>query len=518
MEQFLKQEEKLVDLESRPKQFNEMEIFDKNDRLVRAWGSVEMIDEDNQVIPINEIKRIMPVLMDRGGDVMDTHSNRKIGKIINYEFMDKAGKPAILLTLKVFDDYQTDDEVWEAIKRQEYRGVSFGGRFHAKVSDLNGIKPVEILKKLEGFEFSVVPMPANKGANITEVNFLAKGVKESIKQIIMKAQSHADLIKQDNPFAICTATVGRQDSEKFERCVLDVKDELGLKADKSVDLDKVLPLLVRLVPLLTGLQNENTTKGINELRSALARRGFEVSETELQELQDALFEAYPEIQMSNKMEDNRKTYKEKSLSKSMKKTSLKKQEDGEGVAPENGNGNGASLEEIKQLLMQILQMLGVANQAGHPELEDPRKRDEEEEENMHKEGEDSTPQSETSEAPDTDADGNGDDEDKEKEVDKQGEKQILPLTPEEKAHKDGPAEGAEGDEIKIVEKRIRTEVSKQMNEIKKQLKITDQNSTTPRPIAKENYIKKGELEMPKTWKEANLLAKKYRKGQIAPTY
>lgn len=35
---------------------------------------------------------------------------------------------------------------------------------------------------------------------------------------------------QPNPWAICTASVGRDDPEKFERCVLEVKKQHGIKA------------------------------------------------------------------------------------------------------------------------------------------------------------------------------------------------------------------------------------------------------------------------------------------------
>ena len=39
------------------------------------------------------------------------------------------------------------------------------------------------------------------------------------------------LQKQDNPFAICTASVGRENKDKYERCVMHLKDKLGIKKD-----------------------------------------------------------------------------------------------------------------------------------------------------------------------------------------------------------------------------------------------------------------------------------------------
>lgn len=47
----------------------------------------------------------------------------------------------------------------------------------------------------------------------------------------------SSLAKQEkiNPWAICTASVGRDDPEKFERCVLDVKKQYGIKASVTED-------------------------------------------------------------------------------------------------------------------------------------------------------------------------------------------------------------------------------------------------------------------------------------------
>lgn len=39
--------------------------------------------------------------------------------------------------------------------------------------------------------------------------------------------------RKPNPWAICTKSVGRDNKEKYERCVLKVKKKLGL--DESID-------------------------------------------------------------------------------------------------------------------------------------------------------------------------------------------------------------------------------------------------------------------------------------------
>jgi hypothetical protein len=39
--------------------------------------------------------------------------------------------------------------------------------------------------------------------------------------------------KKVNPWAVCTASVGRGDKDKYERCVMDVKKKHGVKENKS---------------------------------------------------------------------------------------------------------------------------------------------------------------------------------------------------------------------------------------------------------------------------------------------
>jgi hypothetical protein len=35
--------------------------------------------------------------------------------------------------------------------------------------------------------------------------------------------------KKVNPWAVCTASVGRSDKDKYERCVMDIKKKQGIK-------------------------------------------------------------------------------------------------------------------------------------------------------------------------------------------------------------------------------------------------------------------------------------------------
>ncbi len=77
-----------------------------------------------------------------------------------------------------------------------------------------------------------------------------KGKKKKRKKVKAK--------KKANPWAICTSQVGRKDKEKYEKCVLSVKDQYGIKKEqlkeskltKNPDLDRDL----------SDLEEKNTIK------------------------------------------------------------------------------------------------------------------------------------------------------------------------------------------------------------------------------------------------------------------
>lgn len=51
---------------------------------------------------------------------------------------------------------------------------------------------------------------------------------------------------KDNPWAICTASVGREDKAKFERCVMDVKKQKGIKENKF-SISKAIDVMENIV-------------------------------------------------------------------------------------------------------------------------------------------------------------------------------------------------------------------------------------------------------------------------------
>jgi len=142
----------------------------RNERIFSGWGSVQVVDRQGDIIPISELKPVMKTLMNRGGLITDTHSNHHVGKIINYEFKKTPdGKDGLYLTARIFDDYPSDNEVWQGMLNGEYTGFSLGGRAGDKQISCNDNGCHNILKDIEIWEFSIVKRPANQLALIDNI-------------------------------------------------------------------------------------------------------------------------------------------------------------------------------------------------------------------------------------------------------------------------------------------------------------------------------------------------------------
>jgi len=177
--------ESILTVKSKPAQF---EIVDEDERLVSGFASVEVIDLQGDIVPISEMKKAMYKFMDRGGSIMYGHSNKPIGKVLQWEVEKFPGSDVygIKFVAKIFKDYQFDDEVWKLIKSGELKGFSIGAQAKEKKMMLkdesSGLpKEVGVLHDLNLMEISVCKEPANPLAIVEEVNYFAKSADEKKK-------------------------------------------------------------------------------------------------------------------------------------------------------------------------------------------------------------------------------------------------------------------------------------------------------------------------------------------------
>jgi phage head maturation protease len=174
-------------------------IIDKNslnneDRIFQSWGSVEMIDRQGDLLPIDEFRPVVEKLLAAGHQIplQDSHTNHNVGVITKVEFLNTPdGKKGLFLTGRVYSRYDSDTDVWNALKNGEYTGLSLGGKAGDKipVCDQNGC--YNLLRNPEIWEFSLVSTPANPGALITEFNKLAKSHEVKKARVYVKYPADA---------------------------------------------------------------------------------------------------------------------------------------------------------------------------------------------------------------------------------------------------------------------------------------------------------------------------------------
>lgn len=167
-------------MKSEPEQF---EIVDKDKRLFGGWASVEIVDGQGDIVPISELKKAMIDLMDRGGNLNLTHSNKTIGKILQWEIKEHpvSHTQGLHIVGKVFADNDVDNATWEAIKSGKLGGFSIGAAAKSEKRMLKSAdgskKEVGVLHGLSLFEISPVERPANQLSLVDEVNFVAKSME-----------------------------------------------------------------------------------------------------------------------------------------------------------------------------------------------------------------------------------------------------------------------------------------------------------------------------------------------------
>jgi len=158
-----------------------LEPIESDGRFFEGYLTVQVKDKQGEVTIVDELYKVLPIWMDRGAPITDTHSNRVVGKGINFaraDYTDADGTmyPAIKITGKIHKDYELDNEIWKKIKSGEYKGLSFGGSTKTDRQPMR-MKDGSIaysLSKLEHYEVAVCRDPAVPLAVITDYNPIAK--------------------------------------------------------------------------------------------------------------------------------------------------------------------------------------------------------------------------------------------------------------------------------------------------------------------------------------------------------
>lgn len=202
---------------------------DSTDRFFEGILSAEIKDRQGEITDIDELYKALPVWMERNAPMSDTHSNRIIGRGINFErvtIKSENGEsvPAIKILGKIHSNTSLDDYIWKQIVDGNYRGLSFGGATKANrvpVMQSDGSMAYK-LKDLEIYEVAVCEDPAVSFALITDVNPMAKTVESTYTPNLQKAihiekQGEKLKIKCDGTECYVNAEVLKSDVVKIDQ-------------------------------------------------------------------------------------------------------------------------------------------------------------------------------------------------------------------------------------------------------------------------------------------------------------
>ena len=199
-----------------------METVGSDERYFEGLLTVQMKDKQGEITIVDELYKVLPIWIDRGAPISDTHSNRIVGKGINYSrttVKNEQGEelPAIKITGKIFKNYELDNVIWEKIKSKEYQGLSFGGATRSARSPIK-MKDGSIayaLSDLEHYEVAVCKDPAVPMAIITDFNQIAKSTFNSFDRgdgkMVIQCDNMGCYVNKENEIKIQDPLDGEND-------------------------------------------------------------------------------------------------------------------------------------------------------------------------------------------------------------------------------------------------------------------------------------------------------------------
>lgn len=155
---------------------NDLNVTSNDDRIFTGYISVEVPDRDREIMAIDDILKAIDHYMSTLPVISDSHTNRMVGKMLEYERSEYKGHPAIRMRGQIFknDAVSLYDAVWEKVKSGEYGGLSIGGSSKKRTPTYIDGKLIMKLEDLEMYEIALCREPANPLALIDYVNDFAK--------------------------------------------------------------------------------------------------------------------------------------------------------------------------------------------------------------------------------------------------------------------------------------------------------------------------------------------------------
>ncbi len=228
---------------------SEIIVKDEENRLIQGYASVEIMDRQGDLVPIDAMQKAMVNYSMRGAPLLYGHQNKPIGKVISWNVKNDVvyGVPAVEIIGMINKGYKLEDEVWKLIKEGSITGFSIGGTA-VQVATEKTAEGVDarVLKEIELSEISLVVEPANQAALITAYSMaksgdlyeslsdeeLDKKAQEVVKDILFDFSKTNEIGKKSYPWKKCMA-----DHHSAKLCGW-IKAHYGHKGIGMVDLSE----------------------------------------------------------------------------------------------------------------------------------------------------------------------------------------------------------------------------------------------------------------------------------------
>jgi len=211
--------------EKEVKKYKNLDVINNDRRFFEAWATANIRDLEGEVVDIDFVGKYLPDFLSRNPPINLEHTNKTVGRVLSATVKKRPdGTDGVYISGEIFKDTKTEDDTWMALKNETIKGMSIGGEAER---DEKGV-----LRKAKIWEISLVKEPALPAATIVSVNNFAKS--DEMKKVI----DTVDACKQNNPWAICAAQLGTSEGEKFERCVLQLKEKLGIEKSEDNSIKK----------------------------------------------------------------------------------------------------------------------------------------------------------------------------------------------------------------------------------------------------------------------------------------
>ena len=142
---------------------------------IEAWGTVEVVDKDGEVIPVDEFVKSIPQMMSLKPKLHFGHTDVEIGEIVDIwkdTYVDDSGNriPGIKIKATLYDTYRFHDTIKKGIESGVYNMLSAKGFTYDNKFGVHDGKPAKIRKDVELISFALVSSGRNPHAYVVNVN------------------------------------------------------------------------------------------------------------------------------------------------------------------------------------------------------------------------------------------------------------------------------------------------------------------------------------------------------------